>query len=186
MTTRRAFLGAVAASMASMALPAVAQTLAQKQIAQHGFAFDRYQVALQKFDLIVEMNNEALAANPESKRGLSIEVATMMFDDLMAYLFAEFPDVASVTFAPELHDQCQILLNQSFKYGICANASVDDLLRMTPSPIIDALWPVALSKELMATHRLQVNTRASTTFSKFSTKYRDLVCGPKEHRVNRV
>lgn len=183
MTTRRAFLGAVAASMASMALPAVAQTLAQKQIAQHGFAFDRYQVALQKFDLIVEMNNEALAANPESKRGLSIEVATMMFDDLMAYLFAEFPDVANVKITPELCKQCDVLLCGTKVQGVYTKTNIDDLLRTTPSPIIDALWPVALSRELLAKHRLRIDIRESITFIKFSEKYSELVWGSKKPKV---
>lgn len=181
MTTRRSFLGAVAAAMASMAMPAVAQTLAQQQIAQHGFAFDRYQVALQKFDLIVEMQRDALAANPGS-RGLDINISTMMFDDLLAYLFAEFPDVSKVTFTPELHQQCRFILEGDFSTG----PSIDDLLRTTPSPIIDALWPVALAKEVLRTHRMQFDHRACSAWNKFVSLYRSFVMGPDHPRVNCV
>lgn len=150
--------------MATAVVPMVAGataplTLAQQQIAQHGFAFDKYQVALQKYDLIGE-------ADPSDQ-----PTVTMMFDDLLTFLFAEF-DLSGDH--DELVKQCKWLLDDSRKD---TGKTSSQLLRETPSPVIEAMWPVALVKAVLCEHKARINTRTSHTFDKFAKAYINYILG---------
>ena len=148
--SRRGFLKLFTASIVSIATPTVIA----------GVVVDPYF----KYKKALQMYDEAKLRNINDKT-ISAEI-----DKVFRFIDENF---TKPTYSREEYEACEAMLYRRFP----ENETLETMVRKVPSPIMEAIWPIALMKTALSVDNLKLNPSHMKEFDNFHDLYGKLIIG---------
>lgn len=152
---RRDFLKALAFVAAAAAVPSMATPVIQPVINPH----QKYIDALALFDAVVLAKANNADATEMNKHCCTV----------MSFVMDNF---ARPVDDEETVEQIKHLLNTT---SIGSAAQCKEQIRKVPPDLAEAIWPIALTKALLADERITMNPKMNPAFAEFIEVYKPLI-----------